>query len=208
MRYVYDPLNRLIAQTHTDGTTHAFSYDVHGNRVGSVDANGNTVTTTFDLLNRPTSTSVAPGPGVSSDTTFESFAYDGLSRLVRAQDDDSTVLRRHDSLSNLVAETQNGRTLTAVFDGEGNRRSCTYPGGRAFTSSFDELNRMDSISDTQVLATWDFFGPGRVERAGPTPQPHQQRGGRQADGQTEEDEEENDGRHGGMVWERGKALVV
>ncbi len=44
-----------------------------------------------DLLDRRTLTSVFVGPGVSNDTTLETYTYDGLSRVVTAQDDDTSV---------------------------------------------------------------------------------------------------------------------
>ena len=87
--YAYDPLDRLVAVTLADGTHETATYDVHDNLASSTDANGTVVTPIYDLLNRVTRTDVAVGPGVSADTTFTSFVYDGLSRLDRATDDDS-----------------------------------------------------------------------------------------------------------------------
>lgn len=199
-RYAYDPLNRLIVTQMADGTItqvgHGATwplgqrdpnlsgfksgYDVHDNAFQTLDANGTLVTNSYDLLNRITRRDVTTfGEGVSHDTTYESYKYDGLSRLVFAEDDDSRVVRKFDSMSNLTEETQyagppfeNGRTVANEYDGVGNLLKCTYPGssgngsdGRVVKRKFDELNRPMKISDQDgMIATYKFVGPGRVDR--------------------------------------------
>ena len=163
--YVYDALDRLTTKTHADTTVHSYVYDVHHTRTTTTDANGSVSTCTYDLLDRLTNKAVVPGPGVSSDTTFEIGRYDGLSRMTRAEDNDSVVTFSYDSLSSTTAETLNGRTTSSVYDGVGNKRQCTYPGGRVITCTFDELDRKKTISDTLgTVATYDYVGPRRVER--------------------------------------------
>ena len=185
-QYVYDALDRKVGEVYADGTAQAYAYDVHGNRVMSVDANGSVVACEYDALDRLVRKDVAPGPGVSSDTTVERYQYDGLSRLIRAEDDDSLVLRAYDSLSHVVSETLNAvpptpdpndpntpvfdpnehRVTTCVYDGVGNLLVCTYPGGRQIITTHDELERRKTIVDglTGLIATYDYVGPGRVER--------------------------------------------
>jgi len=174
----YDALNRKIAIDMADCTEPTKSYDVHHNLIFARDANLTQITYTYDLLDRVISKSVILGPGVSADTTFEAFQYDGLSRLVRAQDNDSLVTRDYDSLSNVTKEVQNqfppflpaaDRVITSTFDGVGNKLTCTYPGGRIITTTYDELNRKKTITDDDAgppppIATYFYIGPGRVER--------------------------------------------
>lgn len=163
--YAYDALDRLTAETQADGTIHIYTYDVHNNQTGMTDANGSVTTCTYDLNDRATNKAVVPGPGVSSDTTFELYNYDGLSRIVHAEDDDSLVLRSYDSLSRVTSETLNGQTTTFVYDGVGNQLQCTYPGGRIITCTYDELDRKKTVSEgLGSIATYDYIGPGRVER--------------------------------------------
>jgi YD repeat-containing protein len=163
--YNYDALNRRTKITYADGTNRQFIYDVHHNIVQTTDAASTVVNSTYDLLNRLTAKSISPGTGVSDDTTFENYKYDGLSRLVYAQDNDSTVTFSYDSLSNVISETLNSQTTTFVHDGLGNELSCTYPGGRDITRTYDELNRTKSISDgPDSVALYDYIGPGRVEQ--------------------------------------------
>src|SRR5205085_11703685 len=121
------------------------SYDVHDNLASMSDANGTTVNYSYDLLNRVSSKSVSPAAGVTG-TTLENYAYDGLSRLVNAADNDSTVTRQHNSLSAVTRETQQitgnpVRTVLGVYDGVGNRLIATYPVGRMITATYDGLRR-------------------------------------------------------------------
>jgi YD repeat-containing protein len=93
--------------------------------------------------------------------------WDGLSRLVRADDDDSSVTLAYDSLSNNVRETLAGLDVLAAFDGVGNEVGLTYPGGRELLRTFDELDRIASITDastTGTLAAYSYTGPGRLAR--------------------------------------------
>ncbi len=70
-----------------------------------MDANGTAVVNEYDNLNRLIERTITPGVGVSHDTTFERYRYDGLSRVVLAVDDDSTVSRKYDSLDHVIEET-------------------------------------------------------------------------------------------------------
>lgn len=85
-------------------------------------------------------------------------------------------------MSNIVQEAQNqvppfnaadDRVVSSTYDGVGNKLTCTYPGqgpgtGRVITTTYDVLDRKESINDTigapQLIATYDYIGPGRVER--------------------------------------------
>jgi len=163
----FDPLDRWIATLEADGTQRTVAHDVHGNVVSTTDPNESTVTLGYDLLDRVTIRAIAPGPGVSAETSSESFGWDGLSRLVSAQDDDDIVTFAWDSLSNRTQETLNGQPTTCSFDGEGNRTACTYPSGRALTWGYDGLGRVQSVVELpslQTLASYSWVGPARIER--------------------------------------------
>lgn len=64
----------------------------------------NRVTQTFDDNDRLVRCDVEVGEGVSDDTTFEVYKYDGLSRLTWAEDDDTLVTRQYDSLSHVTRD--------------------------------------------------------------------------------------------------------
>ena len=163
--YTYDALDRKIATTHADGTAHQTAYDVHDNPVLTLDANGNFVTNQFDSLDRLVRRDVAVGPGVSADTTFENYKYDGRSRLRWAEDNDSQVQMDYDSLSRVLKDIQNGAVVASSYDAMGNMRALFYPGGRVVTNTFDVLERLKAVSDADgLIARYDYVGPRRVKQ--------------------------------------------
>ncbi|MCA8960341.1 MAG: RHS repeat protein, partial [Planctomycetes bacterium] len=168
--YSYDSLDRQTQIEHADGTLHTFtSYDVNGNVLQQVDADGNVIDATYDRLDRvSTRTITYSGP---LPTQNESYAYDGLSRAVQAGDDDSLVTREYDSLSHIVSETitdllvPDTRVVITGYDGAGNQLFCVYPSGRIIDTSFDSLNRKSSITEgVTTIAHYDYFGRDRVEQ--------------------------------------------
>ncbi len=163
-RYAYDALNRKIATTYADNTVHTMSFDVDDNPVAMMDANGSIDSSRYDFNDRLISKAIRRGAGILG-TTRETFQYDGRSRLVLAQDDDSQVTRSYNSLSRVTCETLNGQTTTSIYDGVGNMLQCTYPGGRMITTTYDELDRKKLIVDQfGPIAEYTYLGPNRVER--------------------------------------------
>jgi len=183
-RYAYDALDRRIVTQMADGTIDqvgtgatwalgnsspnlggfANGYDVHDNAVTRRDANGTVVQSPFDRNDRLTGRTITPGAGVSNDTVSETYQYDGVGRVVSAQDNDSLVTFAYDSMSNVFQEVQNGESVISNWDGWNNQLSCEYPGGRVVTTTYDELNRKDTIAAPTTIARYDYIGPDRVER--------------------------------------------
>ncbi len=172
--YEYDALDRRSRRTHADTTLHQFTYDVHDNLTQMTDSNGTVIMASYDLRNRLTARSVLPGAGVVG-TTNETYVYDGLSRRVSAQDNDTAVTFAYDSLSNATRETQQllgsppapAQIITRSYDGLGNLLSCTYPGGRVITRTYDALHRLAGVTEPGApmpLATLKYIGPYRLER--------------------------------------------
>jgi YD repeat-containing protein len=171
-RYSYDGLDRLTGTTFADGTTESNVYNRANNLVQHTDANGSVLTYSYDALNRRVQTDVARAAGVVGSTR-QTFAYDGLSRLTQATDnndpadsgDDSATVFSYGSLNHVRSETQDGKTVASTYDGVGNRITQTYPGGMTLTTTYDALNRVKTISDgSGQLASYDYIGPWRVFR--------------------------------------------
>jgi RHS repeat-associated protein len=163
--YEYDALNRMVRTTYADGTSETSTYDVHDDQAGFVAAVGTIFNNMgYDKMHRLTRATCVPGPGVSSDPNFVIYQYDGMSRMVYAENNNSVVTRRYDSLSNIVRETLNGETTTSTYDGLGNKRSCTYPGGKNVTNNYDSLNQLSTTSaDGTLVGSYDYIGR-RVRR--------------------------------------------
>ncbi len=195
-RYAYDSLNRRMLTRMADGTLNwvgygtldwpadqdrpplnefvVNGYDVHDNALLTTDADGTSVATMFDLLDRPISRSIARGPGVLG-SSYEIRQYDGRSLLVQAQNDDSLVTRAYDSLGNRIRETLNFESpsfppvsdhLTAwMRDGVGNAVALTYPGGAhgALRLRRPQPRRADV---RRFVRTWITAGRTVLPRAG------------------------------------------
>ncbi|MCC6321913.1 MAG: RHS repeat protein, partial [Phycisphaerales bacterium] len=181
-RYVYDSLDRIVRTTRADGLQLEYQYDQRGNRVRLIDADGTQVDSVFDAHDRRVQNNVTPAPGLApapppptnGGVLMETYQYDGLSRLVRATDEDSSVTRGYDSLGHMTRETQQitqpaspVRTVTAVYDGMGNQTRLSYPGGRVITRTHDALDRTATVADAApafAVATYSYIGPRRIER--------------------------------------------
>lgn len=168
-RYLYDPLDRVVRSVIASGAVATMQYDAHSDAVSATDPNGTVVARTFDALGRVVRKDIIPGAGVASDTTFEEWDYDGLSRLVRAANDASRVDLGYDSLDNLTLDSVDGRAVVLSHDGVGNAVGVTYPGGRKIKSTFDSLEQLAALTDATSavavpIAGYDYAGPGRVAR--------------------------------------------
>ncbi len=168
--YTYDAQNRITRTLHEDGTVFDTTFDVHDNQLTLTDPKANVVTSKYDLLDRLTTNTIVRGSAVLG-VTSEIYRFDGRSRVVRAQNNDSLVTRSYDSLSQVLRETQQVlpggpvRTVTCVYDGDGNQLSCTYPGGRTINWTYDSLDRKRTGTDVGgTNAIYSYFGPSRVER--------------------------------------------
>jgi RHS repeat-associated protein len=168
--YAYDALDRLVTETFADNTSKSRSYDIFDNVLTYTDPNGTVVTGQYDLLNRLTQRSITPGPDVSGETTIEIYQYDGRSRIIRAEDNDSVATFEYNSLSQITRHTLQiaggpVRTTLAAFDGENNLTSLTYPGGRTITRTHDELDRLSAIQEgPSTIASYLYVGPVRALR--------------------------------------------
>jgi len=174
-RYLYDALNRQFATVYADTTMSTNGFDVHDDAIAAMDPNGTVVASQYDLLNRLVSKRIAPGPGVSTVTTNEGFAYDGLSRLVSATNNQTLVTRSYDSLGRLSSETQTllsptpvASTVVSQYDPAGNLISSQHSGASyQVFRQFDPLNRATNVLagfPIAASASYSYVGPGRVER--------------------------------------------
>jgi YD repeat-containing protein len=117
-------------------------------------------------------TDITRGPGVGG-TTVQTLAWDGLSRLVGATDnndpaspgDDSVLDYVYDSLSRVAREAHGGRDIARDRDGAGNITAVTYADGTSLTFAYDPLNRVREVRDgAGAIVTYDYFGPWRLWR--------------------------------------------
>ena len=151
-RYSYDPLDRQTEILWPDSTKKTFTYDEAHNVRETEDANGNVIVQDHDAANRLTTRTVNPGPGVVGPTS-ETYTWDGLRRLRSTTSGGHTAGFDYDSMSRVVREIQNGRTVESAFDDAGNRAELQYPSGLKIGTDFDLLNRPRSMFRMGLRAT-------------------------------------------------------
>jgi RHS repeat-associated protein len=170
-------------------------YDRRGNVRLSFDPNGSVVSNTFSAADRLTSRTITLGSGngypvVGPDleqrgTTSETYAYDGLNRLISASDNDTLVTMAYDAMSRITQETVQvaswqgtgwsftgsaTRTVGYTYDAASNVTGISYPGGRTVTITPDDLDRTATITSNQgggagnLIASYEYVGGSRVGR--------------------------------------------
>ena len=161
----YDSLDRPTQTTQADGTHHSLVWSPRSNLIQETDANGTVILHAYDLNDRCIASNITPGAGVASTTTVETFAFDGASRLVAANNDGSKTGFEYDSLGNCTRGVSGGLGALTTYDSVGNRLTLTYPGGRVLTYAYDALDQCTNITETGAsLASFSYAGPGRVAR--------------------------------------------
>lgn len=186
-------------------TTVIYAYDPDDNVVIVEDGNDTESFMRYDAINRPIAVRVfragqsdshvgdpvfAPDPHADFDgphrgplpvvvgTTRQDFQYDGLSRLVRATDDNETALAAddsvttyaYDSLNRVLEETQQigasaAGVISSAWRAANLRSGLTYPNGRQVEFTYDGLDRIDQVSDSGAslpIADYDYIGTYRV----------------------------------------------
>jgi RHS repeat-associated protein len=193
-RYSYDNLNRQLTETKGDctsprladrcdpPTTVRFEYDPDGNAARMIDASGTIIDCEFDGVNRLEGCDIMRAPGVVG-TTATCYEYDGLHRMIRATDnnepgdpsDDSTVIYTYDSQSRVAEERQqigegDPKIVSSTWRAENLRIELEYPNERVVESTYDRLDRLDSIGDegaSSRIADYDHIGYRVLVRAYP-----------------------------------------
>jgi len=147
-KYAYDGFDRLSATYFPDKETkgqwsttdyEAYTYDANGNMLTKRTRSAQTITYTYDALNRLTQR-VVPGARGGGIFTFE---YDLAGRRTRAVNGNITQDWRYDALGRLEQQTTNGvMPVSYDYDEASNIEKLTYPDGWAVDFEYDALNRV------------------------------------------------------------------
>lgn len=143
--FTRDGLGRLVRTDHPDLTFETIAWDTLGRAASVQRKNGAVVACDYDFKGRVVSVSHDSLPKDVLPVPPSSRTYDGLDRLVRCEEGDSLLEFSHDSLGNLLSETQNGQIVSSSYNHRG-RTTVTYPDGRRFAESRDALGLPLSIT--------------------------------------------------------------
>ena len=160
--YTYDALNRLDLMTQDPAgfayvTNH--DYDENGNETKLTDPKLQEINFEYDELNRLKKKIYALTPAdfaLLTRTHEITYHYDRNSNLVQIDElkssgtDAPTIVssfKTYDTLDRLQSETDAwARTLTYGYDPQGNRTSLTDPDSVQTQYTFDELNRLETLT--------------------------------------------------------------
>ena len=154
--YGYDALNRLVRVNGPEGLAQSF-YDLAGNRVRLIAANGTMTDSVYDRRNRPTLLSHRN----ASSTLLASFAntFSPAGRRTQVNElDGSQVQYAYDAKGRLLSETRTGvapLVITHAYDAVGNRTQ-TIRNGVPTNFTYDVDDRL--LGDGLATYAWDANG--------------------------------------------------
>ena len=159
LRYEYDPLNRLVAETDPLGNTWRYAYDPAGNRVRRVDPAGHITTYTYDADNLLVRIAYDDGTAIA-------FAYDENHNRVVMTDTLGVSRWVYDPLNRVVEATDSlGRRLGYGYDPAGNRVALTLPEGGVIGYNYYANNWLRGVTDPEGRSTlFERDGVGNLRR--------------------------------------------
>jgi YD repeat-containing protein len=174
--YIYDGFDRLErvrfpmpavgANQSNSSDYEAYIYDAAGNRTSVRLRDGQTISFTYDALNRMTLKDV---PGTAQDVFY---AYDLAGRPLSSRFGSVSgqgVVFAYDSAGRMTSETSYGRAVSFQYDGAGNRTRLTWPDGQYVQYVWDGANRVSQVrangasSGAGLLAQYGYDARSRPE---------------------------------------------
>ncbi len=153
--FEYDLLNRKTAMIYPDSSREKYGYDQAGNPTSYTTRSGAIKTAIFDNRNRETSNSWSDGT-----TTGVTRTFDVMSRLVTSDNGQALCSYGYNNANELISETTtvNGqvRTVSYMFDQDGNRSSVTYPDGSVVTYGYTGRNQIASVNSGGIITAYSY----------------------------------------------------
>jgi YD repeat-containing protein len=146
------PQPALGAQTPNASDYEHYDYDANDNRTGLRLRSGETITYTYDALNRETLRNLPDGDAFDVYST-----YDLLGRRLSARFQSTSgagVIYTYDAWSQALTESAHGRTMEYRYDEAGNRTRITWPDTNYVQYTYDSVNRMDQVRRMARLPVW------------------------------------------------------
>ena len=173
--------------TFADGSQRTTDYNATSDVTEYTDENGSVFEYTYDAIGRAVQVDITPAYNVAGysgndpGVTIQQYQYDGLSRITYAFNETSDaefskVYLYFDSLGRIVEESQESdvygegeliRDVTHHSFKSLTITGLTYPNDRTVAYNYDELYRLNKITDgSDNIARWSFYGPGRIAELG------------------------------------------
>ena len=169
--WTYDALGRVTELKYPDLEKITYQYDDADNVTKTTDAAGNVIDDVYDDNNRRTSRTITRATGFLGSTS-ETFTYDGMGRMTKAEDNDYKVELTYGvlGLSSMVYEEKQSyvggtaytRTVKKTYDAMGNKITELYPANLDLDYTWNDINRLSTVTDgTNTIASYSYIGVRR-----------------------------------------------
>jgi RHS repeat-associated protein len=157
--YEYDINNRLVKEVDPLNNTTIYSYDDNGNLIEKKEAKGNIISFKYDNEDRLIERTY---PGNS-----DKYSYDANGNMVAAFNNNIAYSFEYDAFNRLTKKlipTWN-KTILYAYDSVGNRRRMTDPDGGINNYTYDNNNRLVSLTNhANLTTTFIYDAGGRLTR--------------------------------------------
>ncbi len=158
--FTYTDLGQLETKTDPFGRVTTYTYYDDGNIHTVLDRNGDTTTSTYTPTGKIDTVSYQDGSSVH-------FTYDQHDRLQTMVDSLGTTTYTRDAAGRVLFVTDaNGNTTGYAYDENGYTgllTTLTYPGNKQVTYTYDELNRLKTVTNWLAqTATYVYDDAGRL----------------------------------------------
>lgn len=145
--YSYDGFDRPDRTTFADSTYEQNqSYDANSNLLTWRNRNGDTISNTFDVLNRLSTKAPTGQPTVTLGYDLAGRTISSSKPVIAGDPSSGTFQFFFDSAGRFNKETTpDGKNISFLFDNNGNVTRLTYPDGYYVTRIYDQLNRLTDI---------------------------------------------------------------
>lgn len=161
----YDDRNRLMTRTDALGEKEVYEYDDLDRLTTLTDRKGQIFSYTYDKGDRLVAEEYPGMKGAVNNRTV-SYGYDPVDNLISAISPDARLTYAYDRYSRMRTATTDQSQITYTYDKNDNRRSMAVQWGaqtlRVFNYSYDELNRLTTLSDSASNTT--TFGYDALSR--------------------------------------------
>jgi RHS repeat-associated protein len=160
----YDPLDRIVKVTFSDGSSVSYTHDENGNRITRSDHTGSTDFLFYDALNRLKEEKL-PEPRTIL------YTYDLAGNLKTFSDGGGVVSYDYNAADQVTALTEpGGHRTTFAYDNRGNRTEVAFPNSVKISTDHDLSHRVETIEATKpgspaLVSLIDDYTSGSGERA-------------------------------------------
>ena len=167
-QYAYDGFNRLGTTTFADASTELLSYDADGNILSRINRANETLTYTYDALDRMLSKATPQVAAIQADLV--SWSYDLAGRVLSLGDTLGHALSNgYDTMGRVISATRAAPGLTGTqsvqyaYDLANNRTRIIWPDNYFVAYTYDAMNHMLAANEngSAPLATYSYDNLGR-----------------------------------------------